>query len=96
MTRHNFLQNIGKDTNIRHWLVIFHAILIESEFFNRGEIREDLKCEGKEPSESDKLIIDAIGVTIMSIQSFTKLVGIGLSQTTCKEPTEQEDAPHHR
>ena len=29
------------------------------------------------PSESDKLIIDTIGVTNISIQSFTKLVGIG-------------------
>ena len=46
-------------------------------FFNRGETRADLKCEGKHTSESDKLTIDAIGVTRMSIQSFTKLVGTG-------------------
>ena len=46
-------------------------------FFNRGETREDLKWEGKEPSESDKLTIDVIGVIRMSIQSFTKLVGVG-------------------
>ena len=37
----------------------------------------DLKCEGKEPSVSDKLIIDVIGVIKMSIQSFTRLVCIG-------------------
>ena len=36
-----------------------------------------MKCERKEPSESDKFIIDIIGVIKMSIQSFTKLVGIG-------------------
>ena len=37
----------------------------------------DLKCEGKEPSVSDKLIIDVIGVIKMSMQSFTRLVGTG-------------------
>ena len=37
----------------------------------------DLMCKGKEPSVSDKLIIDVIGVTKMSTQSFTRLVGIG-------------------
>ena len=37
----------------------------------------DLKCEGKEPSETDKLIIDVIGVIKMSMQSFIKLVGFG-------------------
>ena len=44
--------------------------------FNRGETRADLKCEGKEPSESDKLTIDVIGVIRMSMQSFSKLIGI--------------------
>ena len=39
-------------------------------------MRADLKCEGKEPSESDQLIVNAIGVTTMSIQSITELVGI--------------------
>ena len=37
----------------------------------------DLKCEGKEPSVSDKLIIDVIVVIKKSMQSFTRLVGIG-------------------
>ena len=37
----------------------------------------DLKCEGKEPSLSDKLIIDVIGVIKMLMQSFTRLVSIG-------------------
>ena len=36
-----------------------------------------MKCEGMEPSVSDKLIIDVIGVIRMSMQSFTRLVGIG-------------------
>ena len=36
-----------------------------------------MKCEGKEPSVSDKLIIDVVGVIKMSMQSFTGLVGIG-------------------
>ena len=40
------------------------------------ETRADLKCEGKEPSVSDKLIIDVLGVIKMSMQSFTRLVGI--------------------
>ena len=46
-------------------------------FFNRGETWVDLKCEGKHTAESDKLIIDAIGVTRMSIQFCTILVGTG-------------------
>ena len=37
----------------------------------------DLKGEEKEPSVSDKLIIDVIGGIKMSVQSFTRLVGIG-------------------
>ena len=45
--------------------------------FNRGQTWADLKCEGKEPSVKDRLIIDVIGVIKMSIQSFTRLVGIG-------------------
>ena len=45
-------------------------------FFNRVKTRADLKCEGKEPSESDKLTVNVICIIIMSIQSYTKLVGI--------------------
>ena len=37
----------------------------------------ELKCEGKELSLSDKLIIDVIGVIQMSMQSSTRLLGIG-------------------
>ena len=51
--------------------------LLSVGFFSRGEARADLKCDGKHPSESDKLTVDTIGVTNISIQSFTKLVGIG-------------------
>ena len=36
-------------------------------FFNRGETRADLNCEGKEPLVSNKLIIDVIGVIAMSV-----------------------------
>ena len=50
--------------------------LLRKGFFNRGETRGDLKCEGKEPSESDKLTIDVISVIRMSM-SFTEVVGIG-------------------
>ena len=46
-------------------------------FFKRGETWANLKCEGKEPSVSDTLIIAVIGVIKMSMQSFTRLVGIG-------------------
>ena len=41
--------------------------LLRVGFFNRGETKADLKCEGKEPSESDKLTIDVIGLIRMSI-----------------------------
>ena len=42
-----------------------------------GGTKADLKCAVKEPSMSDKLIIDVIGVIQMSMQSFTGLVAIG-------------------
>ena len=45
---------------------------------NRGEREQTLTGKFKNPSESYKLTIDAIGVARMSIQCFTKLVGIGL------------------
>ena len=51
--------------------------LLRVGFFYTAETRADLRCAGKEPSESDKWIIDVIGVIRMSMQSFTKLVGIG-------------------
>ena len=51
--------------------------LLGEGFFEKGETWADLKCEGKESSVSDKLIIDVIGVIKMSMQSFTRLVGIG-------------------
>ena len=70
--------NFRQKTKIEHWAVVFQVIFIESRiFFNRGETRADLKCEGKEPSESDKLTIEVIGVARISMQSFSKLVGIG-------------------
>ena len=49
-----------------------------ARFFQKGEGRrgQTLKCEGKKPSVSDKLIIDVIGVIKMSMQSFSRLVGI--------------------
>ena len=73
----NLLKNFGKETEIRHWPVILHVIPIECGLFNKGETRADLKCDGKHPSESNKLTIDTIGVTKISIQSFTKIVGNG-------------------
>ena len=51
--------------------------LLREGFFKRGKTWADLKCEGKEPSVSYKLIIDVIGVIKMSMQSFTRLGGIG-------------------
>ena len=53
--------------------------------FKRGETWADLKCEGKEPSVSDKLIIYVIGVIKMSIQSFTRLAGIGSKSEELRE-----------
>ena len=50
--------------------------LLRVGLFNRGETRADLKCEGKESSESNNLIIDVISIIRISIQAFTKLVGI--------------------
>ena len=51
--------------------------LLSVGFINKGETRADLKYVRKHRSESDKLTIDTIGVTNISIQSFTKPVGNG-------------------
>ena len=77
MARHNFPKNLGNETENRQWPMIFMSSLLSVGFFNREETRADLKCDGKHPSESDKLTIDTIDVTNLSIQSLTKLVGIG-------------------
>ena len=42
-----------------------------------GGTRADLKCEVNEASVSNKLIIGVIGVLKMSIQTLSRLVGIG-------------------
>ena len=69
----------------------FMQSLLREGFFNRGETRADLKCDGKEPSVSNKLTVDVIGFSRMSMQSFTKLVGIGsLSPMTCIEQAEED------
>ena len=56
---------------------VFLVSWLRVGFPNNGETKPGLKCEGREPSVSDKLIIDVTGVIRKSIQSFTKLVGIG-------------------
>ena len=50
--------------------------LLRVGFFDREERRPNLKCKGKEPSMSNKLIIDVIGFNKMSRLSFTRLVGM--------------------
>ena len=81
---------------MRHWPVILHAILIEGGFFQKGETWADLQCGGKEPSVSDKLIIYVIGVIKMSVQSFTRLVGIGSKSEDLHGDVGQDGAPHRQ
>ena len=78
MVHHYFLKNHGKEAKTGLWSVIGYTILIEGGFLEKRETWVDLKCEGKEPSVSDKLIIDVIGFIKISIQSFTRLVGNGV------------------
>ena len=73
---HYILKNLGKKVKSRRWAVILHAIFIEGVFLQRKQTKADLKCERKKPSVRYKLTIDAIGVIIMTIQSFSRLVGI--------------------
>ena len=49
----------------------FMLSFLREGFFKRGQTLADLRCEGKELSVSDKLIIDVIGVT-----SYTSLMVI--------------------
>ena len=41
MALHNFLENLGEETAIRHWPLIFHVILIVCELFQKGEAKAD-------------------------------------------------------
>ena len=51
------LKNLGREARIGHWLVVFFILSsLRVGFFNRWKASADLKCEGKKPSESDKLI----------------------------------------
>ena len=79
LVHHYFLKNLVKEAKIRHWPIILHAILIEGGFFQKGETWADLKCEAKDPSVSEKLIIDVIGVIKKSMQSFLKLASAVIS-----------------
>ena len=45
---------------------------------------------------SDKLIIDVIGVFKMSMQSFTRLVGIGSTSEDLHGTVGQDGAPHRQ
>ena len=51
--------------------------LLREGFFQMGGDVGRLKVWKEEPSVSNNYIIDVIGVTKMSMQSFTRLVGIG-------------------
>ena len=50
---HNLLKNLEQETKIGYWSVIFHIIFSRDGFLSRREMRADLKCEGKKPSESE-------------------------------------------
>ena len=71
MVHHNFLKNCWKETNSGQCLPnnnnSYQFIFIESGVFYRREARADLKCEGKEHSDSGKMIIDLdiVSVTII-------------------------------
>ena len=54
-----------------------YLFMLSLLILHQGESRANLKCEGKGLSVRDMLHIDAIGIIKVSIQSFTKLVGIG-------------------
>ena len=55
-----------------------------------------LKCEVKEPSVSDKLIIDVTGIIEMSMQSFNKLVCIRSKLEDLNGLVGQDGAPHRQ
>ena len=66
-----FLRALERKLRLDAGRYLFMLSLMRVGFFNRGEIRAHLKCEGKESSVSDKLTIDVISFIRMSIQSFT-------------------------
>ena len=70
--------------------------LLSVGLFNKGETRADLKCVGKQLSESDKLTIDTIGVTNTSIQSFTKPVDNGSKSDDLHGADRTRGLPQHQ
>ena len=60
MDSHNLERKLRLDAG-RYLFMLFS---LSVGFINHGKTRADLKCEGKESSESDKLTINAISVTI--------------------------------
>ena len=56
-----------------------------------------MKHEGKTPSETDRLTIDVIGITRTSMQSVTRVVGIGsIDHKIYTEMSKQVDVPRPR
>ena len=72
IAHHSFLKNLAKETNIGHWPVILHVILIESGFFSiDGRHGKTWSVKGSNLQRAIKLIYNVIR---MLWQSFTKLV----------------------
>ena len=47
MAGHNFLKALERKLRLGRWSVIFMLSLLSVDFFNGGETRADLKCEGE-------------------------------------------------
>ena len=92
----NFCRTLERNLRLDTGRCLFMSSLLRVGFFNRGEIRADMMSEGMEPSESDNLNIDAMGVTRMSIQSATMSVGNGSKSETLHGTNRTDEAPHHR
>ena len=87
-----FLKNLGKEAKFRYWPIILHVILIEGRFLQKWEDVADLKCEGKEPSVSDKLIIDITDVIQMTCnpELYVKFVTLKTELVSCESPNQRQ------
>ena len=51
--------------------------MLSEGFFNKGETRDDLKCDGNVPADRERLTAERIVGAIAGEMSFSRDVGIG-------------------
>ena len=95
-TCNNLLQDLREKTEVGYWPVIFHVFFVKVGLLQQRRNTRSFAARRKTPSESDRLSIDVIGVTRTSMQSFTRVVGIGSRSQDYMGMSKQSAVPEPR